>query len=81
VTGACDDCLRRTDLVAALAAWLDIEWRRREAPGWVLARPDDVLLDPCGLPEVHARYERFDPDAAREAVRDAGLPCTSSKDR
>jgi len=22
---ACDDCLRRTDLVAALAGWLDVE--------------------------------------------------------
>jgi DNA processing protein len=55
VTGAGDDCLRRTGLVAALAAWLDIEWRRREAPGWVLARPDDVLLDACGSRAVQAR--------------------------
>ena len=73
MTGACDDCLRRTDLVAALAAWLDIEWRRREAPGWVLARPDDVLLDACGSRAVQARYDRFDPDPAREEVRAAGL--------
>ena len=29
---ACDDCLRRTDLIAALAPWLDVEWRRRSAP-------------------------------------------------
>ena len=73
MNGACDDCLRRTDLVGALAAWLDIEWRRRDAPGWVLARPDDALLDACGSREVRARYDRFDPSAARDAVRDAGL--------
>jgi DNA processing protein len=73
VTGACDDCLRRTELVAALAPWLDIEWRRRDAPGWVLARSDDALLDACASQEVRACYDRFDPAAAREAVRDAGL--------
>jgi DNA processing protein len=73
MTGACDDCLRRTDLVAALAAWLDIEWRKRDAPGRVLARPDESLLDACESAAVRARYDRFDPAAAREAVRDAGL--------
>jgi DNA processing protein len=73
VTGACDDCLRRTDLVAALAAWLDIEWRKREAPGRVLARSDESLLDACDSAAVRARYARFDPAAAREAVRGAGL--------
>jgi DNA processing protein len=78
VTGACDDCLRRTDLVAALAAWLDIEWRKREAPGRVLSRPDAVLLDACDSAAIRARYERFDPDAAREAVRGAGLAAVCS---
>jgi DNA processing protein len=73
VIGACDDCLRRTDLVAALAAWLDIEWRRRDAPGRVLARPDEALLAACDSPEVRARYDRFDPSGAREEVRGAGL--------
>jgi DNA processing protein len=73
VIGACDDCLRRTDLVAALSAWLDIEWRRRDAPGWVLARPDETLLAACDSAAVRARYDRFDPTAAREAVRAAGL--------
>jgi DNA processing protein len=70
---ACDDCLRRTDLVAALAGWLDIEWRRRDAPGRVLARPDDSLLAGCGSQRVRARYARFDAGVARAAVRDAGL--------
>ena len=73
MTGACDDCLRRTDLVASLAAWLDIEWRRRDAPGWVLARPDEALLAACDSPAVRARYDRFDATVARDAVRDAGL--------
>jgi DNA processing protein len=70
---ACDDCLRRTDLIAALAGWLDVEWRRREAPGRVLARSDEALLDACEGAAVRARYDRFDPAAARAAVRDAGL--------
>jgi DNA processing protein len=74
VTGtACDDCLRRTDLVAALAGWLDVEWRKRDAPGRVLARSDESLLDMCDSPRVRARYGGFDPGAARAAVRDAGL--------
>jgi DNA processing protein len=73
MTRACDDCLRRTDLVAALAAWLDIEWRRKDAPGWVLARADEALLAACGSPDVRARYDHFDATAAREAVRAAGL--------
>jgi DNA processing protein len=70
---ACDDCLRRTDLVAALAGWLDVEWRKRDAPGRVLARPDVSLLDACDSARVRARYAAFDPDAARAHIRDAGL--------
>ena len=70
---ACDDCLRRTDLVASLAGWLDVEWRKRDAPGRVLARSDRSLLDACGSTRVRARYAGFDPDRARAAVRDAGL--------
>ena len=70
---ACDDCLRRTDLVAALAGWLDIEWRKRDAPGRVLARSDESLLDGCESAAVRARYDRFDPLAARDALREAGL--------
>jgi DNA processing protein len=70
---ACDDCLRRTDLVAALAGWLDVEWRRRDAPGRVLARSDESLLDACEGAAVRARYDRFDPSEARAEIRDAGL--------
>jgi DNA processing protein len=70
---ACDDCLRRTDLVAALAGWLDVEWRKRDAPGRVLARSDESLLDICDSPRVQARYGAFDPAGARARVRDAGV--------
>jgi DNA processing protein len=62
---ACDDCLRRTDLIAALAGWLDVEWRRRTAPARVLALSDGELLDACGLERVRRRYADFSPlDAA-----------------
>jgi DNA processing protein len=70
---ACDNCLRRTDLIAALAGWLDVEWRKRDAPGRVLARTDESLLDACGSPRLRARYDGFEPEAARARVRDAGL--------
>jgi len=73
MTGACDDCLRRTDLVGALAAWLDVEWRRRTAPAGVLSLPDETLvaLDPTG--RVTQRYAAFSPARARERIAAAGL--------
>jgi DNA processing protein len=69
---ACDACLRRTALVAALAGRLDVEWRRREATARVLALPDEVLLADAG-PRAERVYERFDPAAARAAAERAGL--------
>jgi DNA processing protein len=73
VSGACDACLRRTDLIAALAPTLDIEWRKRDGPRGVLARPDEGLLalDPAGA--VARRYVGFDPDAARRRAAGASL--------
>ena len=56
MTAACDDCLRRTDLIAALAGWLDIEWRRRDAPARVLSLPDDALLAASADASVRRRY-------------------------
>jgi DNA processing protein len=70
---ACDDCLRRTDLVAALGGWLDIEWRKQDAPARVLALSDERLLDACGVARVRRRYERFDPRRACEALEAAEL--------
>jgi DNA processing protein len=70
---ACDHCLRRTDLIAALAGWLDFEWRREEAPGRVLAWSDDRLLDVSDRAEIRHRYAHFDARRAREAVRAGDL--------
>ena len=70
---ACDDCLRRTDLVAALAGWLDIEWRKRDAPGPVLALSEERLLDACGSAAIRERYAAFDPERARAAIAAARL--------
>jgi DNA processing protein len=70
---ACDDCLRRTDLVAELAGWLDVEWRRRDAPGRVLGLADEELLAVAGSREVAARYARFRAERARAAITAAGL--------
>jgi len=70
---ACDDCLRRTDLVARLARWLDVEWRKRDAPTRVLARTDEQLLDACGMPDVRRGYAAFQPAAARAAIDAARL--------
>jgi DNA processing protein len=70
---ACDDCLRRTDLIAALATWLDIEWRRRDAPARVLALSDEQLLDACEMDGVRPRYAAFSPANARAAIDGAGL--------
>ena len=70
-TGACDACLRRTALVAALAGRLDVEWRRRDAASRVLALPDEDLLAVGGA-AIRARYERF--DAARARARSRRRP-------
>ena len=73
VGAACDGCLRRTDLIAAIAPCIDIEWRRRSAPAGVLSLPDEALiaLDPRG--GARRRYARFAPAAARAAAEAAGL--------
>jgi DNA processing protein len=69
---ACDRCLRRTDLIAALAGHLDIEWRRRDAPGRVLALPDAQLLALADA-DVRRRYHAFDAAGARAAIDAAQL--------
>jgi DNA processing protein len=66
-TEACDACLRRTALIAALSGWLDVEWRRRDVAARVLALPDEDLLA-LGAPAMRSRYEHFDASAARAAA-------------
>ena len=70
---ACDACLRRTALIAALAGQLDVEWRRRSAPAAVLSLPDEALLglDPSG--RIARAQAEFAPDRARAAIAAAGL--------
>jgi DNA processing protein len=69
---ACDACLRRTDLIAAVSGSIDIAWReKRGRTARVLALPDaDLLaLDPSAAP----RYEAFSPAFARRRIAAAGL--------
>jgi DNA processing protein len=70
---ACDRCLRRTDLIAALAGRIDIEWRGSRGRPQLLALPDDELLAWASVPEPRRRYLDFRPARAREAIAAAGL--------
>ena len=72
MTGPCDGCLRRTDLIAAIAGSIDVAWReKRGRTARVLALPDEGLL---GLDSAAAaRYERFVPAVARRRIAEAGL--------
>jgi DNA processing protein len=70
---ACADCLRRTDLIAAVAGRLQVEFKSRGAPARVLALPDDALLSVAAGPEAARRYAAFDASAARRAADEAGL--------
>jgi len=69
---ACDACLRRTALVASLAGWLDVEWRRRDAAARVLALSDGALLENASA-AGRARYERFDAAVARAIAARKGV--------
>jgi len=70
---ACDDCLRRTDLIAALGGTIDVQWRTRRARSQVLGLADAVLLDLGPSDAPRRRYAAFDPRAARERIATAGL--------
>jgi DNA processing protein len=71
VIDACDSCLRRTELIAAAAGSLDVTWRGFRGRAGVLALAEDALLRLA--PQAAARDDRFDPGAARERIRAAGL--------
>ena len=71
--GACDRCLRRTALIAALAGWIEVGWKRWNGPGRLLALPDEVLRGLARTPEADRAHEGFDPRAARERIDRAGL--------
>jgi DNA processing protein len=71
--GACARCPRRTALIAWLAGWIDVQWRRRDATARVLALPDEVLLGLARAPAVEAAYGQFDAAQAAARVTAAGL--------
>ena len=69
---ACDACLRRTDLIVAIAGSIDVAWReKRGRTARVLALPDEDLLalDPSAAP----RYEAFSAAFARRRIAAANL--------
>ena len=76
VVTACDDCLRRTALIAAIAGRLALEFKTRGAPARVLALSDEALLAIGASDDVRRRYAGFDPGAARAAAAAAGLKTT-----
>jgi DNA processing protein len=73
VIDACDDCLRRTDLLVALCGPIEVEWRRTDRPRSVLAVSDEALLGLDRSGRAEARYEAFDPEPARRRIADAGM--------
>jgi DNA processing protein len=70
---ACDDCLRRTDLIAGLVGRIELEWRLRRGRPRLLGLTDAALLDWAGEPAAYGRYAGFDPAGARRRIADAGL--------
>jgi DNA processing protein len=70
---ACEDCLRRTWLIARLAAHLE---RVRGRIGALLGLPDEVLIDAVGGDQrsvVSGELGRFDAVEARRAAIEAGV--------
>jgi DNA processing protein len=73
---ACDDCLRRTWLLARLGSHLERARERGRRLPLVLGLPDDELIEALGglQRDVVARdYGRFRAAPAREAIAAAGL--------
>ncbi|HEX8105396.1 MAG TPA: DNA-processing protein DprA, partial [Solirubrobacteraceae bacterium] len=70
---ACDACLRRTALVAALGGAIDIQWRTRGATSAVLGLSDGALLDLAPGDRARRVHADFDAAAARERIAAARL--------
>ena len=70
---ACAGCLRRADLIAALAGHIDVEWRLRRGRPRLLGLPDEALLAWAGEPAAAQRYERFVVELALDRLAAAGL--------
>ena len=73
---ACDACLRRTWLVAALGPHLDIAWKRRRDLRDVLALPDALLLEALAggdRDRLQSGWEAFAAEEARGRCARAGV--------
>jgi DNA processing protein len=82
VIDACDDCLRRTDLLVGLFGAIDVEWKRRDRPRSVLALEDEALLTLSADGRAESRYAAFAPAHARARVEAVGMQaaCRCSDD-
>jgi DNA processing protein len=83
---ACDDCLRRSKVVATVAPRIEaLLGRTDNRITDVLSLPDDKLLDALVPPEraeqVQAGIARFDPDLAREQAADVAAAIVCRHDR
>jgi DNA processing protein len=73
---ACDQCLRRAWLVAALGGHIEIAWRQWNGPGALLGLEDDALLDAVRAQKQHhiaGGYRRFDAGNARARCTEVGV--------
>ena len=73
---ACDDCLRRTALVARLAAHVERARHERRRVGELLALSDEDLLDAVAgdrRAAIAAAHAAFDPAAARRRLVDMSI--------
>ncbi len=83
VVAACDACLRRTWLVAALAGGIELAWLARRPLPEVLALPDAELIAALGgkaRSAVAAGWAAFEPELARARARAAGLAAVCGHD-
>ena len=70
---ACDDCLRRTDLIAAIAGRLQVEFKQRDRARRACSRCPTTTCSSSAPARSARRYRRFDAPAARaRAARGRG---------
>jgi DNA processing protein len=81
---ACDQCLRRAWLIAALAGHLEIAWRQWNGPSALLGLDDATLLEAVRAEKhdhVLAGYRRFDARAARARCAAAHITALCRHDK
>jgi hypothetical protein len=78
---ACDDCLRRSALIAALAGRFQVEFKRRTAPGRVLALADAELLELAGASDAQLwlALRRLPPEAAEVVAAGDGAAAEAAQ--